>query len=151
MSKQFQHDEFFCIATRCWHAALADVRGGKLWGAFLDFTDRFPDHTSDDNTHVYLAFHGDGDRSPPMWDLSWCCSHFEHTSRDDVAKLVEFFDTLTALLEKPQFPAMGVERLQEPHLHLKLYDPAEAVREEIMQRGEEMEEWQPTEGRAAAE
>ena len=151
MSKQFQHDEFFCIATRCWHAALADLRGGKLWNAFLEFSERFPDHPSEDNTHVYLEFGGDGDVSPPMWNLSWCCSHFEHTSSDDVANLVKFFDTLKSLLENPQFPAMGVERLQEPYLHLKLYDPAADVRDEIIRHGEEMNEWQPAAGRAAAE
>lgn len=143
MAKQFQHDEFFCIATRCWHASLGNLRGGRLWSVFSDFTRRFPDHPSEDNAHVYLAFDGDGDMSPPMWALSWCCSHFEHTFRDDVASLVEFLDTMKVLLERPDSPAISVERLQEPHLHLKLYSPSEQVREEIMRRGQELEEWRP--------
>ena len=143
MARQFQDGEFSCVATRCWHATLRDLRGPRLWDRFGSFARRFNDHPSEDNTHVYLAFHGDADQSPPAWDLSWCCRHVEHTFRDDLARLVEFLDELAPLLEDPQHPAIRLELLRDPHLHVRLFRPAEDVRGEVLRHARELDEWRP--------
>lgn len=147
MSKQFTHEDFSCIATRCWHAPMSKLRRGRFEALFDDFCRRFPDHPSHVNTHIYLEFNGDEDLSPPSWSMSWACSHFEHTGHYDVARLVEFMNGLADLAQKPQFASLHVEKLQEPYLHLKLYDPSEDVRSEIFQVADELAEWQPPQSR----
>ncbi|HEV2293030.1 MAG TPA: hypothetical protein VGR35_04190 [Tepidisphaeraceae bacterium] len=140
------------MAARCWHAALEDLEGGRLWTVFTEFARRFPDHPSPANTHVYLTFQGEPELSPPMWGLSWRCSHFEHGGdRDDLLQLVEFLDLLGSLGVWPDAASLDLIDLTGERIRLELLDPAPDVRDEVISRGRELREWQPMEGEGAAE
>jgi len=100
----------FLTLGRFWRAPVHTLKETPLYDLFEKFKERFPDHPDDINTVFYLT--ESVNCIPIQHSVLLWCSHFEHSTLEDLRNLVSFMEEATPVLATTE-DCSGVERLND--------------------------------------
>lgn len=113
-----------------WRAAAHSLRGSILFPVFERFRSAFPDHPHDYNTVFYLFDH-EG-LPPTRYIVLLRCTHFEHTSLDDLRALTDFLEYAKGIITINGFAAL--DTLNGETIHLEFTHPSDETITLLQQR-----------------
>jgi len=99
---------------RFWRATANSLRETFLFPVFERFCSAFPDHPHDYNTVFYLFDHGVS--SSTRYDVLMRCTHFEHTSLDDLRALADFLEFAKGVITADGFAHLDMFNGETLHL-----------------------------------
>jgi hypothetical protein len=117
-------DRFFSQKA-FWRVPAHALKGTPLFAVFERLCATFPDHPGEHNTVFYLFEHRN--ISPKSYSVLLRCSHFEHTSLDDIRMLVEFLESAAAIITTHSCALLEHLDGCAEKLHLRFYGPRDEI------------------------
>ena len=115
-----------------WRVPAYALAGTPLFAVFELLCKKFPDHPNDHNTVFYLFDHFGV--SPTHYSVLLRCSHFEHSSLEDVCELGDFLSQAARCIADGE--SADVELLDGcgERLHVRFYFPREDMVRVLQER-----------------
>ncbi|NOS71511.1 MAG: hypothetical protein HOP33_16490 [Verrucomicrobia bacterium] len=114
-----------CIEHAFWRAPAHLLQGTPLFAVFERLCVTFPDHPDDHNTVFYLFDHTSV--TPKMCSVLLRCSHFEHSSLNDLRALTEFLEFAADIITTDRCALVELLDGCTEKLHVRFHGPRDEI------------------------